>query len=110
MSNVIVDAVGKYLITAILGVVVAALAARVKSIKTETNATKQGLQSLLRLEIIHNYNKHISSGYCPIYAKEALEKAYLSYHDLGGNGTITGLYQEIQNLPTEPPKHKKEVK
>jgi cell division protease FtsH len=34
--------------------------------------------------------------------KDAAEKAYKAYHDLGGNGTITEIYQEIMVLPTEP--------
>lgn len=39
----------------------------------------------------HEFRK----GFCPVYASEALSRAYEAYHALGGNGTITGLYNQI---------------
>ena len=41
-------------------------------------------------------------GYCPIYARDALELVYEAYHKLGGNGTITNLMQRLRDLPTSP--------
>lgn len=40
--------------------------------------------------------------HCPIYAKEALRRAYTAYHALGGNDIATGLYNEVMALSTEP--------
>lgn len=64
-------------------------------------ALKEGVLSLLRAEIIRWHDKYVKKKFCPIYAKDALEKAYSAYHALGGNGTITILYNEIMALPEE---------
>ena len=44
----------------------------------------------------------MDKGYCPIYARDALDRVYESYHALGGNGTMTDLYKQTIALPTEP--------
>lgn len=69
-------------------------------------AIKYGLQCLLRAEIIRSYDKYKERGYCPLYAKEALTRAYKAYHALGGNDVATELYNDTMELPTEPPKQK----
>ncbi len=69
----------------------------------QITALCNGTQCLLRAEIIRQYEKWIDRGYCPIYARDALTKEYKSYHDLHGNGTITGLYEELMTLPEHPP-------
>lgn len=60
-----------------------------------------GVQCLLRAEIIRSYDKYTERKYCPLYAKEALTRAYDSYHKLGGNDVATDLYRQIMRLPTE---------
>lgn len=69
-------------------------------------AIKNGLQCLLRAEIIRSHEKYKERGYCPIYAKEALTMAYNAYHALKGNDVATALYKECLELPTEPPENK----
>ncbi len=59
---------------------------------------EDGLQCLLRAEIIRSHEKYISQGYCPIYAKESLRRVYTAYHNLGGNDIATALYNECLNL------------
>ena len=63
--------------------------------------TREGVQCLLRAEIIRNHDKYMDKDFCPIYAKEALKRAYHAYHELGGNDVATGLYNETMALPTE---------
>jgi hypothetical protein len=60
------------------------------------------LQCLLRAEIIRSHDKYIKRGYCPIYAKEALDKEYKAYHALGGNDVATDLYRQCMLLPDKP--------
>ena len=72
-----------------------------KKLKSQEEATRCGLQALLRADIIRGYEKYTHLGYCPIYARDALSKEYESYHELGGNGTVTHLWEEIQELPTD---------
>lgn len=64
-------------------------------------AIKNGLQCLLRAEIIRSYDKYKEKEFAPVYAKEALTKAYSAYHALGGNDVATALYNETMELPTE---------
>lgn len=65
-------------------------------------AVKNGIQCLLRAEIIRAHEKYADKGYCPIYAKEALTRAYTAYHALKGNDVATELYEETLHLPCEP--------
>lgn len=64
-------------------------------------AVENGVQCLLRAEIIRSYDKYTDRGFCPVYAKEALKRAYDSYHELGGNDVATGLYKQTMQLPAE---------
>jgi ribonucleotide monophosphatase NagD (HAD superfamily) len=66
-------------------------------------ALKMGMQAMLRDRIIEQYNKYMDKGYIPIYAMENVTAMYKEYHALGGNGTITQLYEELLELP-----HRKE--
>ena len=63
---------------------------------------KDGVQCLLRAEILRQYEKWEERGYCPIYAKQALSREYRAYHKLGGNDVATEKYHEILKLPDEP--------
>lgn len=82
-----------------LGAVSGYIIMRFKVMKHLVNGT----QCLLRLYIIDAHDKYTEKGYCPVYAKEALTRAYQSYHNLGGNDVATELYHQAMALPTEPP-------
>ena len=60
-----------------------------------------GLQCLLRAEIIRSHEKYVDRKYCPVYAREALTRAYAAYHNLGGNDVVTDLYNKIMTLPPD---------
>lgn len=65
-------------------------------------AISDGVQALLRESIVSSYNKHSERGYCPIYAKESIKKAYKSYEALGGNDVAHELYQKLIKMAEEP--------
>ena len=65
------------------------------------NAIKNGLQCLLRAEIIRSYDKYKEREKMPLYAKEAITRAYTAYHALGGNDVATELYHEMIELPID---------
>lgn len=73
-----------------------------KANEKREQAIVDGLQSLLRSEIIRAHDKYTEQGYCPIYSKEALKRAYEAYHALGGNDVATKLYNDSMNLPENP--------
>ena len=54
---------------------------------------------MLRAEIIRANDKYMGQGYCPVYAKEALRRAYQAYHTLGGNDVATKLFEDVMKLP-----------
>lgn len=77
---------------------------RLKAEQVKNAAIADGVQSLLRDNIVDNYNKYSEKGYCPIYAKESLRKTYAAYHALEGNDVATGLYRKILDMPEDQPK------
>lgn len=93
----------KWLIPAVCGGIITWAVTYIKLRKKHESALEEGLKCLLRAEIIRNHDKYLDRGYCPIYAKEALKRAYAAYHALRGNDVATQLYNEVMALPTEPP-------
>jgi len=64
-------------------------------------AIQNGVQALLRAQIIQVYNKYMERGYLPIYERENIDELCKQYKALGGNGVITGLIEKLNELPTE---------
>ena len=93
------DAFIKWLVPFLAGSVVTLISTFAVKLK----AIKEGLQCLLRMEIIRAHDRYTEKGYCPIYAKESLTRAYRAYHALNGNDVATDLYHETMELPTETP-------
>lgn len=86
----------------ICGGIITGLITYIKTMRRRNTALEDGVQCLLRAEIIRMHDKYTARGFCPIYAKEALTRAYVSYHTLDGNDVATGLYEDTMELPTEP--------
>ncbi len=92
-----IDIIIKWLIPFLLGsAVIGVIALTVK-----LRSVRDGLQCLLRADIIRSHEKYIEKGFCPLYAKEALSRAYIAYHNLKGNDVATKLYEETIALPNE---------
>lgn len=87
---------------ALVGVALGYIVRKLQEQKKENMAVANGVQSLLRENIVYNYNKYQDRGYCPIYAKESLKHAYKAYHNLGGNDVATKLYHTLLDMPEEP--------
>lgn len=99
----IIETIIKWAVPFVCGGVLTWAVTYIKLRKRRDSALEDGLQCLLRAEIIRNHDKYIDKGYCPIYAKEALKRAYAAYHALHGNDVATGLYNEVMALPSDPP-------
>lgn len=99
----ILEIILKWAIPFFCGGTITGLVVYVKALKKKNTAIEDGVQCLLRAEIIRNHDKYVvCKHYCPIYAKEALKRGYKAYHALGGNDVATSLYKEIMALSTEP--------
>ena len=55
--------------------------------------------AVARAMLIRECNHYISKGYAPLYAIDSISDMYNAYHALGGNGAVTGIYNEFLNLP-----------
>ncbi len=81
-------------LTSVLGYVVWLL----KQQKKDRDANSRGTMLLLRVKLIEYHDKYIEIGAIPSYAYNNFEEMYSAYHDLGGNGMITKMRDEIQEL------------
>lgn len=66
-------------------------------------ALSLGVQALLRAQMINDYNRYLSKGYAPIYAKQNFENCWQQYERLGKNGVLQDIHDKFLRLPTEPP-------
>lgn len=66
--------------------------------KRDRSANSKGTMLLLRVQLIEYHDKYVKEGEIPSYAFENFEEMYNAYHALGGNGMITKMYHEIQQL------------
>lgn len=88
-----------------LGVIIGWLAKTIKSEKEEQKALKQGVQAMLRSQMINDYNKwYENKGYAPIWAKDNFQNVWVQYESLGENGVMNDIHNKFMSLPTEPPK------
>ncbi|MDQ9823522.1 hypothetical protein RFZ44_09235, partial [Acinetobacter sp. 163] len=69
-----------------------------KDQKKERDANSRGTMLLLRVQLIEYHDKYMKLGYIPSYAYDNFDEMYKSYRDLGGNGMIVKMYEEIHDL------------
>lgn len=69
-----------------------------KQQKKDRDANSRGTMLLLRVQLIEYHSKYTALGYIPTYAYENFVEMYNAYHILGGNGMVTKMYEEIQEL------------
>lgn len=81
-------------ITPLLGYIVWLL----KNQKKDRDANSQGTMMLLRVQLIEYHDKYMKLGEIPSYAYENFCEMYNAYHALGGNGMVTKMKQEIEEL------------
>ena len=67
-------------------------------------ANSRGTMLLLRVQLIEYHNKYMEQGEIPSYAYQNFIDMYEAYHELGGNGMVTKMYDEIQELHFETKK------
>ena len=82
------------ILTALTGYIVWIL----KRQKKDRDANSRGTMLLLRVQIIEYHDKYVREGKIPSYAYENFDEMYRAYHELGGNGMITKMYEEVKEL------------
>ena len=94
----------KYWIEFVFGIVISALTYlinKIKKLHIREKAVENGVQALLRNELIRRYREYEVKGEITILDKENMEHLFREYQNLGGNGTVAQMYEEILNLPTK---------
>ena len=66
--------------------------------KKDRSANSKGTMLLLMVQLIEYHDKYMTLGEIPSYAFENFCEMYEAYHELGGNGMITKMNEEIHHL------------
>lgn len=66
--------------------------------KKDRDANTKGTMLLLRVQLIEYHDRYMKLGSIPSYAYENFQEMYEAYHKLGGNGMITKMKEEIEEL------------
>lgn len=99
-----VDFIIKYWLEVLFTLIMTVMGGLLRYVVVNFRAVRLGMQAILRNDIIELYNKCVSRDpkpYIRLYEITNLEEMYTQYHALGGNGTITQLYGDLMDLPTE---------
>lgn len=81
-------------LTALMGYIVWLL----KKQKKDRDANSKGTMLSLRVQLIEYHDKYTILGSIPSYAYENFCEMYEAYHELGGNGMIAKMKEEIDEL------------
>lgn len=69
-----------------------------KNQKKDRDANSKGTMLLLRVQMIEYHSKYMKMGDIPSYAYQNFCEMYEAYHELSGNGMVTKMKQEIEEL------------
>lgn len=96
----------KYWVEALLTSVCAFVSFTYKKIKkrfeeqdTKRKAIENGVQALLRNELIKNFREYKRIGEITLLDKENMEHMFAEYFNLGGNGMMHEVYDEFKQIP-----------
>lgn len=102
MSNInILQMVVSYIVPVILGAVIGFISTKLKKNQNKDKAMELGVQALLRNELIRRYREYEQKGEISILDKENMEAMFLQYKNLGGNGTVKHMMDDLLELPTK---------
>ena len=101
----VLTTIAKWWITWVLGLIGTGLIAgfrvlykRQKAAEVRQAALESGMQAILRDRILTSYYHYHDKGKITLHGLENVEAMYKSYHDLGGNGTMTHLVEIIREM------------
>lgn len=73
----------------------------IQRVQNKQEAMEKGIQALLRDRIVGSYYHYAEIGCITLHGLESTEKMYTEYHNLGGNGTVTKLMEDMRELPVK---------
>lgn len=96
------DWLKQYWLAVVFGAVTAALSWVSKRIWHKQKSFDAGILALLHSELYKECEACEKKGYATVDDLKNIEYIYEPYHNLGGNGTGTLLYERVKKLPAEP--------
>lgn len=69
--------------------------------REESEAIKNGIRAVLRDRILQAYNHFSAKGKIQVEELENISNMYIAYHNLGGNGVVTSIYNKVLEIPYE---------
>lgn len=69
-----------------------------KNQKKDRSANSKGTMLLLRVQLIEYHKEYMDKREIPTYAYQNFCEMYDAYHELGGNGMVTKMYEDIKEL------------
>lgn len=98
MSPFIAHAI-EWIITAALAGAAGYLASSLRKKHTHDDAMEQGMRVLLRTQIVDAYDLyHNQHARLTVERKREIVEAYGAYSALGGDGVITEMYRELEDI------------
>lgn len=95
----------RWLVPFFLGAIIAFLKGRLDKYKdkvenkeNENQVIKDAVQSLLRDRLIDKYRHYKALGEMTILDKENIDHLYNEYLNLGGNGTVKELFEDLKEV------------
>ena len=70
-----------------------------KKQKGDRDANSKGTMLLLRVQLIEYHEEWTARGYVTKHGIQNFIEMYEAYHSLGGNGMVTHLLEEVNELP-----------
>ena len=103
--EIIGETILKWFITFALGTIIGFIGTLLKKEKQKNKemekkdkAIENAVQALLRNELIRRYREYKTKGEMTILDKENIDHLYTEYKNLGGNGTVKELYEDMEEI------------
>lgn len=98
------------IISTIVGGLIGYISQRSKNDKKDRETTRQGIQALLRNALLQDGERFIKAGYADNEHKQNYDNMFNCYHNLGKNGVMNNLHDQVMLLPIEKPEAPKKGK
>lgn len=87
------------ILSVLLPILLGWIVALLKGQKKDRKANSAGTMLLLRVQLIEYHDKWTERGYVTKIGLQNFIEMYDAYHTLGGNGMITDLKKQVEQLP-----------
>lgn len=84
--------------TVVLPIAMGYIIALLRKQRTQSDARSKATMLMMRIQLIEYHDRYIEKGSIPSYAYDNFIEMYQVYHELGGNGMVTKMKNEIENL------------